>query len=76
MWGATIGLLIAVAGVLYLDGLFAGLTLAAIGSAALLAVLQYSYHQAARATVPKVLEVVEGGANRQTVFSPLHQQAS
>jgi|GEM_PF-6168406 len=76
MWGATIGLLIAVAGVFYLEGLITGLAVAALGSGALLAVLQYSYHQAARATVPKVLEVVEGGANRKHDLSPLHQQAS
>jgi hypothetical protein len=76
MWGATVTVLIAAAGVLYVAGPIAGLAVAALGSATLLVALQFMQRPAMACEPARILEVVDGGADGNSDFPPLQQKAS
>lgn len=75
MWAVTIALLITAAGVLYFDGAVAGLSVAAIGSAALLAALRWG-NRAPGADNQLSLHVVQTPAPARLFFAAFERKAS
>jgi len=74
MWGATISVFITAAGVLYLEGPIAALTLAALGSAALLAALRYLQTETPCESARRI-EIING-ARRPFSLAALQRKAS
>ena len=76
MWGATISLILTAAAVSYVAGAIAGLAVAAVGSALLLAGSLFAQRRTQCVETSGVLELVAGGAKRPFEFPLLRKKAS